>query len=177
MCAHDLNPNRNVSHLIEVVVPQTVGKIQVLWVSWNRIPSSRRIKPYIHGASGGKRTYSKQSSVCFYPFLQSGERNRPQLSEERRDGKRCGDRGRTSNVVLLWVLSCSPPPSYTLLGRFIAQEHAWRSDGLQAVPQGASDLRRSRCVCPCSEEQLLLCTKKTRVGWPGVGPPLFLRAD
>ena len=127
---------------------------------------------------GGSEPILNRAQFVFYPFLQSGERNRPQLSEERRDGNRCGDRGRTSNVVLLWVLSCSPPPSYTLLGRFIAQEHAWRSDcGLQAVPQGASDLRRSRYVCPCIEEQLLLCTKKTRVGRLGVGPPLFLRAD
>lgn len=36
-------------YLIEVVVAQTVGKIQVRWISWNRISTSGRIKPYIHG--------------------------------------------------------------------------------------------------------------------------------
>lgn len=39
------------THLVEVVVAQTVGKIQVRWISWNRIPTSSRIKSYIHGVS------------------------------------------------------------------------------------------------------------------------------
>lgn len=36
------------SHLVEVVVAQAVGKIQVWWIPRNRIPTGRRIKPYIH---------------------------------------------------------------------------------------------------------------------------------
>lgn len=39
------------SHLIVVVVSQTVGKIQVGWISRNRIPSGSRVKAYIHDVS------------------------------------------------------------------------------------------------------------------------------
>lgn len=40
-------------YLVEVVVAQTVGKIQVGRISRNRIPTGRRIKPYIHGVAKG----------------------------------------------------------------------------------------------------------------------------
>lgn len=43
-------------YLIEVVVAQTVGKIQVRWISWNRIPTRGRIKPYIHGVAREPRS-------------------------------------------------------------------------------------------------------------------------
>lgn len=43
-------PTKGTSHLTEVVVAQTVGKIQIGRLSRDRIPPSSRVKPYIHGA-------------------------------------------------------------------------------------------------------------------------------
>lgn len=59
------------SYLIEIVVAQTVGKIQVRGLSWNRIPAGRRIKPYIHGVCRG--TPAAVAVLCteislFLPF-------------------------------------------------------------------------------------------------------------
>lgn len=57
-------------YLIEVVVAQTVGKIQVGWISWNRIPTSRRIKPYIHGVVREPRSCSLLCSAVYNPSAQ-----------------------------------------------------------------------------------------------------------
>lgn len=48
-----LHKTKATSHLIEVVVAQTVGKIQVGRLSRDRIPPSSRVKPYIHGGAWG----------------------------------------------------------------------------------------------------------------------------
>lgn len=80
-------------YLIEVVVAQTVGKIHIRRFSWNRIPTSRRIKPYIHGvarrAAQLLALLSARRSICFC-----------RLQSERAGGRRERERGRKEAAKL-----------------------------------------------------------------------------
>ena len=73
--------NRGVSHLVEVVVAQTVGKIQVWWISWNRISTGSRIKSYIHDVCVREPRSCSCSLLCtelnlFLPFTIQAHRGR-----------------------------------------------------------------------------------------------------
>ena len=59
------------SHLVEVVVAQTVAKIQVCRISRNRVPTGGRIKPYIHGVREGSARAAVRAVVlvCADPLF------------------------------------------------------------------------------------------------------------
>lgn len=109
------------SHLIEVVVAQTVAKIQVLGVSsWHSSSrSGRRVKPYIHGVSREVCYSEHNSSAFFWAFLLLYYN--PEETEESTEARRrTGPPGthRTSHVVRWWwwlifwrvSLSCCDTP-------------------------------------------------------------------
>lgn len=139
-----------ITHLIEVVVSQTVGKIQVRWISWNRIPTGSRIKSYIHDVRGSRAAVavacSARSSICFCR-LQSkragrdGERKAAKLTRAlsgyaRYYGKGRGEGGGETGKVLIFLF-------YTLFSRFISVEvHMEVGMSLGSCPSKSS----RRCV-------------------------------
>lgn len=88
--AHDWR--RRVSHLVEIVVAQTVGEIQVRWVAGNRISPGRRIKAYIHGVSGSRGDAAAAHGAVSFCRLQSKRAKR-----ERRE-----KRGVEADPQLRW---------------------------------------------------------------------------
>lgn len=78
-------------YLIEVVVAQTVGKIHIRRFSWNRIPTGRRIKPYIHGvarrAAQLLALLSARRSICFCRLQSERAEGRRGREREKRGGE------------------------------------------------------------------------------------------
>lgn len=165
---------RGVSHLIEVVVAQTVGKIQVWWFSWNRIPTSSRIKSYIHDVWGSRAAvavaYSARRSICFCRLeSQRTERERRRKRGGKTDPSFVGVNetlrlgGKGSGKVSIFLF-------YTWFSRFISEE-AHMKVGLSRIGCPSSSSRR--CVPMHLHTAAPVYKEATRPATERVGPPPF----